>query len=532
MKEPLRLRRPASRDAPRRAVEECLVRWGLLRRPRALLGVPEEEKAFGRRLRGALQELGPVFSELGLYLASRVDLLPAADCRELADLSGSQPPLPVAEVAARAAAEVGQPAETIFAGLEPFPAESRLLAQVHRARLADGRPVIVRLARPEALEAARSDLDRLPALAGAFAALGWSAAAFAEVIADFERSLRERIDLRATAEALELLAVDAEDFGLLVPPVVCRELSTEHLLIVEDPGGAGLEAPQSGLERRRERARLIAVPWLRQALLGRVFPVGLLDAELRVLENGRTAWLAGAFARPPAAARASLRGFLIALAAREPDEACSHLLREMTREPEASEEGLRLQMRQIVPFRDGAWSAGGESLAEHVFVCARQAWACGFRPRRQLVAFYRGFAAVAAAVRDLVPEEDALLAALHEVRVLAGLAQVREAMSMQWNGQWGRYAALMVDLPRKMDEMLTRAAEGGVRPGGPEPARPPRGEERPHLLLAAVLMVLVALALLGRHFVQAGALAGRGEAVAAALFLAGGGFLLWILTRG
>lgn len=571
---PMRARAAAARRAERREVEECLARWGLLGRPRPLAASPGEPQGlprspaaapFGRRLRGALEELGPVFSAFGHYLSLRVDLLAAADCLELSAISGRVPPLPAAAVRDCVMAEIseigeigeisdlGRPADAILteiAEIEPEPCESRLLVQGHRGRLADGQAVVLRFVRPGAAEAAEADLARLPLLAVAFAggahagdagAAGWPEELLGEAIADFRRSLRDGADLAATADALGRLALDAEDFGLLAPPAVRRDLCTPRLLVAGDPGGTDLaEALASAVAardaaRRRELVRLLCVAWLRQAMEGRVFPVGLAETGVRAVAGGRLAFLAGSFARPPAADRTNLRGFLVAMAAREPDDACSYLLREMTREdPDASEETLRLQIRQVVPFRDGAWSAAGTSLAEHLFVCARQARACGFRPRPQLVAFYQGVAAVAIAVRQLAPTErpeDALLEALREVRVLTSFSQVREAISPPWSDQWGRYAVLMSELPRKLDELLAVAAETGARTARPEAGGPAGRGEGSHLLLGGALMVLGALALLLHHFVQTGALAGRGETVGASLFLAVGGILLWILAR-
>jgi len=573
--EPMRAR-SAARGTERREVEECLVRWGLLGRPRSLAGSqaappgqppPSPATPFGRRLRGALEELGPVFSAFGLYLSSRIDLVAAADCLELSAISARVPALPVAAVRERIASELGalgQPPDAVLAELDPEPCESRLLVQGHRARLADGQAaVVVRFVRPGAAEAAEADLARLPLLAGAFARgaapgdAGWPEGLLAEAIAGFRQSLREGADLAATADALDRLALDAEDFGLLAPAAVRRDLCTPRLLVAGDPGGVDLAETLAATAaagatpdaaRRRELVRLLCVAWLRQAMEGTVFPVGLAETGARAVAGGRLAFLGGSFARPPAADRTNLRGFLVAMAAHEPDDACSYLLREMTREgPDASEEALRLQIRQVVPFRDGAWSAGGTSLAEHIFVCARQARACGFQPRPQLVAFYRGLAAVAIAARQLAPterpeatdrpeapehqEDDALLAALREVRVLTSFSQVREAMSPPWSDQWGRYAVLMSELPRKIDELLALAAESGPRTAPPEAGGQARREESSHLLLAGALMVLGALALLLHHFVQSGALAGRGETWGASLFLAVGGGLLWILAR-
>ncbi len=100
-----------------------------------------------------------------------------------------------------------------------------------------------------------------------------------------------------------------------------------------------------------------------------------------------------------------------------------------------------------------------------------------------------------------------------------------------WSGQLDRYALLMVSLPQRLDELLTRGAEEDARLASPREGRAPRRAESSHLVLAAALMVMAALALLLHYFVQAGALAGQGEKVSATLFLVVGGFLLWALGR-
>ena len=108
----------------RSQVEACLARWELLCRPRRLepvRGAGPYEASLGHRLRGALAELGPVFSAFGLYLASRVDLVAAGDALELAALPERVSPLPVAGVRERIAAELGRPADEVYAALEAEP---------------------------------------------------------------------------------------------------------------------------------------------------------------------------------------------------------------------------------------------------------------------------------------------------------------------------------------------------------------------------------------------------------------------------
>src|SRR4051794_40054952 len=101
-----------------------------------------------RRIRLLLQELGPTHCCLGLYLASRIDVLPAEFCRELALMPDTAPALSAQEVHAILLRELGSRLATTFAEFEDLPYETRLLFQAHRARLRTGTPVAVVVLRP------------------------------------------------------------------------------------------------------------------------------------------------------------------------------------------------------------------------------------------------------------------------------------------------------------------------------------------------------------------------------------------------
>lgn len=526
-------RRAGGESRRQSEVEACLAHWELLGRPRRVQAVQGSGLAgagLGRRLRGALEELGPVFSDFGLYLASRVDLLSAGDALELSALPERVPALPVGAVRERLAAELGSAAHA-FAGLEAEPFESRLLLQTHRGRLAGGERVIVRLVRIDMEEAVEADLELLPLIGEALVAQGWTAGAAKEAAAAFRQSLRERTDLGIAVQNLDFLAGDAQVFSRLAVPAIFRDLTGARLLTTADLGGVALgEAPRAA---SRELVRNLCTVWLHQVLAGRLFPVELGGEDVRALPDGRIGFQGVAFARLLPATQADFKEALVAVAFRDPDGACSALVRETARESSAcSVAELRLHLRQIVPFRDGAWSPGGDSLAENLFVYARTARSCGYRPRRPLVAFYRGLFAVSLAGRRLAPECDPLLDGLQDLRMLTGFSQVRDAMSFDnWGGQLDRYAMIMAALPQRLDALLTLAAEGRGPARPPEGDRPRRRAEGSHLVPAASRMVLAALALLLHHFVPAGALAGRGETVAATLFLIVGGILLWTLSR-
>src|SRR2546430_3899212 len=73
----------------RQEIQQRLAACGLARGPRRIFrgkSTLDFEKAPSRRLRAALEGLGPIFSSFGLYMSSRADLWPAKDCLELATI--------------------------------------------------------------------------------------------------------------------------------------------------------------------------------------------------------------------------------------------------------------------------------------------------------------------------------------------------------------------------------------------------------------------------------------------------------------
>src|SRR5262249_41236808 len=130
-----------------REIEENLAAYGLARGPRRLIREADfaGEGDYGRRLGAVLTRLGPFFSAFGLYLSTRVGLLPVKDCLALAAIPDWAPSMPgglvwelIGQIAKR------DPAQ-IFSAFEVKPCESRLVFQVHHARLLSGEAVEVRV---------------------------------------------------------------------------------------------------------------------------------------------------------------------------------------------------------------------------------------------------------------------------------------------------------------------------------------------------------------------------------------------------
>src|SRR5499433_3911438 len=105
-------------------------------------------------LKGAAMKLGQVAS-------MDPDLFPPEVRVLLARLQNEAPPMPFERVAAVLEEELGGSPEELFAVFETVPMAAASLGQVHRARLRDGREVVVKVQYPRIDQALRSDIDNL-----------------------------------------------------------------------------------------------------------------------------------------------------------------------------------------------------------------------------------------------------------------------------------------------------------------------------------------------------------------------------------
>lgn len=193
------------------------------------------EESEARRLRQALEALGPVFIKFGQLLSTRRDLLPDTLADELAYLQDQVAPFASDTAIAIIERSLGAPIETLFARFDPTPLAAASVAQVHSAALADGSEVVVKVLRPGIEATIKQDLQLIKGLAYTFSTFfrtGRRLKAF-EVAKDYERTLLDELDLRREAGNASQLRRNFADGSLVYVPEIHWSYTTQDVMVSE-----------------------------------------------------------------------------------------------------------------------------------------------------------------------------------------------------------------------------------------------------------------------------------------------------------
>jgi ubiquinone biosynthesis protein len=204
------------------------------------------------RVRRALEDLGPTFVKLGQLLAGRSDILPPEWTRELARLREEVRPEPWERVREQLAEDLGGDPEQVFADLEREAMAAGSIAQVHRARLADGTRVVLKVRRPGIREVVEDDLRLLARLARrADESSDLGPLDPARIVRELSRAMQGELDLRAEARHGATFARNLAHRPEVVVPRVHERWTRERLLVldyVEGPSAASWLAGDRSVE--------------------------------------------------------------------------------------------------------------------------------------------------------------------------------------------------------------------------------------------------------------------------------------------
>ncbi|KPK38018.1 MAG: ubiquinone biosynthesis protein UbiB [Gammaproteobacteria bacterium SG8_47] len=189
----------------------------------------------GVRIRSALEDLGPIFVKFGQILSTRRDLLPDDIAEEFLRLQDRVPPFPSEQARAIIERAYRRPLETVFEEFEDRPLASASIAQVHAARLSDGRDVVIKVLRPGIRTVIERDISLLYIIADNIERY-WAEGRRLRpraVVAEFEKTILDELDLMREAANASQLRRNFEDSDLLYVPEVDWAHTRRDVMVME-----------------------------------------------------------------------------------------------------------------------------------------------------------------------------------------------------------------------------------------------------------------------------------------------------------
>src|SRR5258706_15903891 len=197
------------------------------------LDTTAEPKA--EELASDLEKLGPTFIKLGQLLSTRGDLLPEPYLEALARLQDQIEPFSFDEVEQIVSSELGGRISKLFAEFDREPAAAASLAQVHRARMRDGRLVVVKVRRPGVREIIVKDLEALEEITefiDAHTEIG-KRYEFSNMLSELRQSLLRELDFQTEAGNLRRLRSSLREFERILIPEPIEDFTTSRVLTMD-----------------------------------------------------------------------------------------------------------------------------------------------------------------------------------------------------------------------------------------------------------------------------------------------------------
>ncbi|ALP53749.1 hypothetical protein Tel_11715 [Candidatus Tenderia electrophaga] len=241
-----------------------------------------------RKFAGMLAGLGTTFIKLGQGLSLRRDLLPDDYIEALQALQDSVAPFDGKTAVLEIEQSLGAPVHELFAEFDEQALAAASIAQVHRARLHDGRDVVVKVRRPAIKAQVARDMRLLKLAVRLLAALVPRLRQFQSlaIIEETDNGLQQEMDFRREARNVKRFVQMFEGSKTIYVPPIVDDLYTDAVMVQIRSGGRRIDDP-AVKARGAALAQALVDAYLRQYFLFGMFHGDPHPGNLFVMEDGR-----------------------------------------------------------------------------------------------------------------------------------------------------------------------------------------------------------------------------------------------------
>jgi len=187
------------------------------------------------KIRMMFEELGPIFVKLGQVISTRKDLLSDDIAHELSKLQDNVTPFPKDISMQIIEKELGDKISNIFSSFTAEPLASASIAQVHSAKLKNGKDVIVKVVRPGIHKAIEKDLLLMKRIAEFLTSLSddFKRMHLIEVVNDYELLVYDETDLIKESTNAKKIKDNFKNSKLIYIPEIYWDYVTRNILVME-----------------------------------------------------------------------------------------------------------------------------------------------------------------------------------------------------------------------------------------------------------------------------------------------------------
>lgn len=201
-----------------------------------------------------------LFIKVGQLLSILANFLPEEFRNELEGLQDQVPARPFQEAHARIVSELGDERTCAFAFIDPVPIASASLGQVHGAKLADGRHVVVKVQHQSVDTIVRIDLKIIRNILRIVRFL-FPIEGLDSYYHQVKELLEQELDFRQEADSIERIAANFRNDKRVIFPMPVRELSSRRVLTTEFVEGVKVNdvaaLDKMGIDRTDVAKRLV-----------------------------------------------------------------------------------------------------------------------------------------------------------------------------------------------------------------------------------------------------------------------------------
>ncbi len=267
------------------------------------LRVAKGDQMDAQLMRDAFEQMGVTYIKLGQFIASTPSIFPREYVLAFQGCLDQTTPVPFAKIRSVLIEELETDSRglgDIFSYIDPVPLASASIAQVHKAVLADGRQVALKVQKPNVDTVMHTDLSVLHSVFWMLERLvpNLKAANLAPIVDEMRARMLAETDFIAESRHIEQFLAHLKQVGntKVTAPTVHHELSTKRVLVMDLLMGKSLIDDSliwDGTAGRNSKQIMSDVldTWFLSLMMTGEFHADLHAGNLMLLDDGRIAFL-------------------------------------------------------------------------------------------------------------------------------------------------------------------------------------------------------------------------------------------------